>query len=130
MFKTNPLRFGSPLVTDMGLQSVFGNWTTPLFEGRVNTEPTANITGVFVSIDPSFHAKPPNIGRVVVDSPGAWATGTLTIDTTKLSKGMHKLFIRMDSFVPPGVIHNPSPNNKFSTPDNPFVGGTVSGGLL
>ena len=58
----------------------------------------------FVSIDPAFHAMPtPNLGRVLYDGPGS-GTYAITIDTTKLSDGPHKLFMRTDD---PNVIDPP-----------------------
>lgn len=51
--------------------------------------------GVFVSVDPSFHAVPPNLGTVLLDS---LVNGdhAIQIDTTRFSNGEHKLFLRAD----------------------------------
>lgn len=50
----------------------------------------------FVSIDPAFHAVPPYPGMVVLDQPSSYK-GPVSIDTTQLSNGLHKLFIRADA---------------------------------
>lgn len=50
----------------------------------------------FASIDPAFHASPPSEGRVLLDRTGAYK-GPVTIDTTTLPNGPHKLFLRADS---------------------------------
>lgn len=50
----------------------------------------------FVSIDPSFHAVPPYAGQVLIDQPGSYK-GAVSIDTTLLTNGLHKLFIRADA---------------------------------
>jgi hypothetical protein len=47
-------------------------------------------------IDPAMHAMPPSVGKVLVDEPAGTAgeiykSYDLTIDTTKLSDGVHKL---------------------------------------
>ena len=66
---------------------------------------SASVTNSFVSLDPAFHKLPvPNIGTVLVQNstaPSGW-TGQLLIDTTKLTNGVHKLFIRTDAFVSKG----------------------------
>ena len=64
------------------------------------------MTNSFVSLDPAFHKLPvPNIGTVLVQNstaPSGW-TGQLLIDTTKLTNGVHKLFIRTDVLVRLGI---------------------------
>ena len=70
---------------------VSGQWTV-----SVNMHPGAggkDTTDAFASIDPSFHAVPPYAGQVLLAQSGAYK-GTLTIDTTQLSNGPHKLFLR------------------------------------
>jgi len=58
----------------------------------------------FASIDPSFHAVPPDLGMVVLDE-STGGTKTLLIDTTTLPNGEHKLFMRTSTVgvAPPGV---------------------------
>ena len=45
-----------------------------------------------VTVDPGFHAIPPNMGIVLRDATGAY-NGTVSIDTTTLANGTHKLVI-------------------------------------
>lgn len=47
----------------------------------------------FVYIDPSLHASPPNFGTVVLNETGTGNPKTLSIDTTKLTDGIHRLLI-------------------------------------
>ncbi len=44
-------------------------------------------------LDPDFHANPPNPGAVLLSGSGEF-NGRLTIDTTGLPNGTHKLFLR------------------------------------
>ena len=57
----------------------------------------------FASIDPAFHAVPPNIGTVLYDGPGGSTWRTLSIDTRLLSNGPHKLFLRTDASTSSGT---------------------------
>jgi len=50
----------------------------------------------FASIDPAFHAVPPSGGLVLLDRAGSYK-GPLTIDTTLLTNGPHRLFLRADA---------------------------------
>jgi hypothetical protein len=50
----------------------------------------------FASLDPKFHATPPDPGTVLLDRAGPYK-GPLTIDTTLLANGPHKLFLRADA---------------------------------
>ncbi len=86
---------------------------------------SATITGSFASIDPKFHAMPAFIGSPVLLQTSAAYQGNLTIDTTKLANGYHKLFIRNDVTVAPFSL----PNSAFP-PSSPFPGGTNSGILV
>lgn len=73
---------------------VSGTWTP-----TVGTRPGAGGKAVkhsFVSVDPAFHAVPVNPGYVVLDQAGAYK-GPVSIDTTRLANGVHKLFIRSDA---------------------------------
>jgi hypothetical protein len=74
--------------------TVSGVWTP-----TVNLHPGAggtDVTRVFASLDPHFHAVPVDQGTVLLDRAGPYK-GTVTIDTTTLSNGPHKLFLRSDS---------------------------------
>jgi len=57
---------------------------------------------VLVSLDPHFHAVPVDRGTVVFEQNGSY-TGPVTIDTTTLSNGPHRLFMRTDSTAAAGT---------------------------
>jgi hypothetical protein len=68
-----------------------------------------------ITIDPNFHID--NQGTIIKQVSGAYA-GTVTIDTTRLANGQHKLVIRSDAPNPAGstnsgvlgfyfTVHNP-----------------------
>jgi hypothetical protein len=85
----NEAEFLSPLPA-----TVSGMWT-PL----VAMHPGAGGIAVkhsFASIDPAFHNVPPYAGQVLLDRAGPFK-GTLSIDTTQLANGPHKLFLRSDA---------------------------------
>eukprot|EP00775_Hariotina_reticulata_P008002 gene8002-8200_t len=102
------------LIADIPLAPLKGNWTFPV-RNFVKTN-TANVTGVFISVDPVFHKNPVILGQTLKNLPSAGDlpisncppinghvdcnfTG-LTIDTTTFNDTTwHKLFIRTDSFV-------------------------------
>jgi hypothetical protein len=85
----NEAEFLSPLPA-----TVSGTWTPTVW-----MHPGAGGVAVkhsFASIDPAFHASPPYAGQVLLDRTGTYK-GPLTIDTTTLSNGPHKLFLRADA---------------------------------
>ena len=56
-------------------------------------------THSFISIDPDFHADPPNRGTVLWDAagpygPGPFGAAPISIDTRTLANGVHKLHLR------------------------------------
>jgi len=81
--------FTSPLPA-----TVSGVWTPSVWmhpgAGGINVQHS------FASIDPAFHAVPANPGTVLLDQAGTYK-GPLTIDTTTLTNGLHKLFLRADA---------------------------------
>ena len=62
---------------------------------------------VYTTIDPAFHNMPPDRGKVQLDQTGAFR-GPISIDTTQLANGRHKLVVA-------------------SSADNPDRGSTQSG---
>lgn len=85
----NVAEFDSPLPA-----TVSGVWSP-----TVATHPGAGGIAVrhsFVSLDPAFHAVPAYPGQVLLDQAGPYK-GPVTIDTTQLTNGPHKLFIRADA---------------------------------
>jgi len=76
-------RITSPLPTG----PVAGKWTIQI-GCDASSKP---VTGCGVYIDPDFHAN--SDGRVQLSVKGGWK-GSVTIDTTQLANGMHKLVVR------------------------------------
>ena len=79
-----------PLMTPVSGQWTFGPVTTLI--STSSKQVFSNVTHSFASLDPAFHASPVNVGTVLLDVPGPYL-GTLTLDTTTLSNGVHKLFL-------------------------------------
>jgi hypothetical protein len=61
----------------------------------------------FASVDPAFHADPPNIGTVLYDDVGLNVWRSICLDTTTLTNGVHTLHLRTDDAgtppAPPGT---------------------------
>ncbi|KAG5187666.1 hypothetical protein JKP88DRAFT_178757 [Tribonema minus] len=114
---------------DFPLTARKGNWTTDLV---VSETERGNVTATFVSVDPNFHnvdsegMVQPLLGTQQQAFAGPIRKQIL-VNTTALSNGYHKLFMRADSFFAPGVLSN---STQFGTAANPFGGGTLSGALL
>jgi hypothetical protein len=72
--------------------SLAGSWTfsIALVPGAHGADPTHG----FVSVDPDFHHG--SVGTVLYDG-SAPTTRTITLDTTTLTNGVHKLFLRTDA---------------------------------
>ena len=89
-------RFTSPLPSG----PVRGSWTfgVSLAAGSGGTP----VNHVLVSLDPHFHFDPVDRGNVIFEKAGPYV-GSLTIDTTTLSNGVHRLFMRTDSPVAAGT---------------------------
>jgi hypothetical protein len=51
----------------------------------------------FASIDPPFHAEPPDPGLVLYSGPGNNLNPTICGDTKKLAHGGHRVFLRTDA---------------------------------
>jgi hypothetical protein len=101
-------RFVSPLPT----APVAGTWCPRLRTTKGSGDEP--VTHTFISLDPSFHAAPPVVGRVLVNAAGT-VDRNVCIDTKTLVNGPHKLFIRADwkpgplagVFVVPFTVANP-----------------------
>lgn len=87
----NEAEFLSPLPD----APVSGVWT-PSVAMRPGAGGRTGFRHAFASVDPSFHASPPSDGFVVLDQQGQFI-GKLSIDTTQLTNGPHKLFLRSDA---------------------------------
>ena len=77
---------------------VSGIWTVAV---GLTTHPNDSLpaTRSFISVDPDFHAVPPNPGRILWDAPGPYGperfgAAPLSIDTRTLANGVHKLHLR------------------------------------
>lgn len=57
-------------------------------------------------LDPDFHALPPVPGSALLSGNGPLARTTLTIDTTKLVDGAHRLVLRSDCETPSGSTNS------------------------
>jgi hypothetical protein len=79
---------------------VSGLWTfnVKLAKGSGGSTPTH----VLVTVDPRFHDVPVYRGRVIFEQDAAY-TGPITIDTTTLSDGPHRLLLRTDSTIASGT---------------------------
>ena len=73
---------------------VAGSWTfaVSLAPGSGGTP----VNHVLISVDPHFHNDPVDRGNVIFEKAGPYV-GSITIDTTTLSNGVHRLFMRADS---------------------------------
>ncbi len=65
--------------------------------------PPAPVTGHFAALDTNFHAG--QQGTVLRQGSGEYH-GELVIDTTKLSNGWHRLFLKTDQAMPDGHTHS------------------------
>lgn len=72
---------------------VSGTWCPHLRTQRGSGDEP--VTHTFISVDPNFHASPENRGKVLRNAAGTF-DGRLCINTTTLTNGPHKLFIRAD----------------------------------
>lgn len=48
---------------------------------------------LFVTADPAMHASPPNLGVIFFDGPATRSYQTVSVDTTRLTNGRHRLFM-------------------------------------
>jgi hypothetical protein len=80
---------------------VSGSWTfdVKLQPGAGGTPTTSHL----VAVDPNFHAGNPGI--TIKEGKGECRC-SITIDTTRLSNGVHRLFLRADSALPQGTTHS------------------------
>ncbi|SEP87608.1 hypothetical protein SAMN05444745_102285 [Arthrobacter sp. OV608] len=77
---------------------VSGIWT-PVVGLATHPDSAVPATHSFISIDPDFHAVPPNPGTVLRDAAGPYGpepfgAAPISIDTRTLANGVHKLHLR------------------------------------
>ena len=97
--------------TDVGYQNAYidalpagpvsGTWTftLKLVPGADGTPTTSHL----VAVDPDFHHHDP--GLVIKEDSGECRC-TVSIDTTQLANGFHRLFLRSDSALATGITHS------------------------
>jgi hypothetical protein len=105
--------------------------------GKFDITASFDMPGARVMVDPAFHAMPPSAGTVVLDKTVAESDGhgvphTVTIDTTKLANGRHRLVFqtrhdRVDGqhsglFVLPFLVANDSATPPPGSPATPPPG--------
>jgi hypothetical protein len=94
--------FVSAIPTD----AISGTWTpTVKIENHGDTDDLP-VTHHTITIDPDFHAIPPVPGTIIVDGSGQLLQTTLSIDTTTLSNGIHRLHMRGDCDDPRGSTNS------------------------
>jgi hypothetical protein len=96
-------------VSRIPTEPVSGTWTVTA-KFSLTPEPDGSgdaVTHRFASIDPDFHMGDP--GTVIVDDTGPMR-GSVAVDTTKLTNGPHRLFLRADA-----------PDSRGSTNSGAFV---------
>jgi hypothetical protein len=93
------------VLSDLPAGPVSGTWT-PLLQivdhGAVDDLP---VTHSSVRLDPDFHATPVIPGTILVDASVPWV-GSVTIDTTSLVNGTHRLVLRADCDDPRGSTNS------------------------
>ena len=95
---TDPFRYTeatlNPPVPD---GPVSGVWSPRIRQATHTSDASMPVTHYFVSLDPNFHASPPQRGTVLLDADGELPWTTLAIDTTALPNGVHRLFLKTSS---------------------------------
>jgi hypothetical protein len=76
--------------------AVSGTWTPTVGQVTHSSDASLPVTHSFQSIDPDFHAVPPNPGTVLRDSAGGFGPAGVPINTTTLTNGTHKLYLKAD----------------------------------
>jgi hypothetical protein len=85
---------------------VSGTWTVKVkIEDHGASEDLA-VTRHTIRLDPDFHAEPPVPGKIISDGSGQLAETSLSIDTTSLADGPHKLHMRADCDDPRGSTNS------------------------
>lgn len=81
--------------TPLPMAAISGTWTPSVRLVTHSTDASFPVTQHTVTIDPDFHADPPIPGTVIKQGTGSFE-GPVSIDTTQLSNGTHKLHLRSD----------------------------------
>ena len=83
--------FTQPLPMD----PLSGTWTPAVRLVTHSSDASFPVTQHTVTLDPDFHANPPNPGTVIKQGSGGYE-GSLTIDTRLVNNGVHRLHMRSD----------------------------------
>jgi hypothetical protein len=86
--------------------AVSGTWTPEVKIENHGASDDLAVTHHTIRLDPDFHADPPVQGTVIKDGPGQLAATSLSIDTTALADGPHKLHMRADCDDPRGSTNS------------------------
>ena len=76
------------------MNPVSGTWTPQVQEATHSSDASLPVTSHITRLDPDFHAVPPVQGTTLADGPGPLPPTTLSIDTTQLANGVHRLHLR------------------------------------
>jgi hypothetical protein len=114
--------------------AVSGTWTPTVKIENHGEADDLPVTHHTIRIDPDFHAIPPVPGTIIVDGSGQLLQRTLSIDTTTLANGTHRLHMRADCEDPRGstnsgvlvVVFNVSNGTAPPPPPPPTPDFTVS----
>jgi hypothetical protein len=73
---------------------VSGVWQPTVMMDTHSSDASLPVTHYTATIDPDGHVTPPVPGMVIVDADGRWPAAPITVDTTLLANGVHKLLLR------------------------------------
>lgn len=76
---------------------VSGIWSPVVRQVTHSSDASFPVTHVFATLDANFHATPPDPGMVLYDHDGDTPQQALSIDTTQLANGVHKLLLKTSS---------------------------------
>ena len=85
---------------------VSGTWTVSVKIENHGAADDLAVTHHTIRLDPDFHADPPVPGKVIRDGAGELPATSISIDTTALADGSHKLHMRADCDDPRGSTNS------------------------
>jgi hypothetical protein len=86
--------------------AVSGTWSPTVKIAWHGTAEDLKVTHHTIRIDPDFHATPPVPGTIIKDGAGDLVQQNLSINTTTLSNGLHRLHLRADCDDPRGSTNS------------------------
>jgi len=75
---------------------VSGTWSPTVKMDTHSSDASLPVTHYSARVDADFHADPPQPGLVLADADGRWPAALLSVDTTVLGNGPHRLALRSD----------------------------------